>query len=329
RGAGALAAADTVWTTRYPGQKALFDAEFQAPLAGIPDTKPKADGLAWGQAVANAVLAWRSQDGSNAQSNYQPAPPGGPPGVYELTPNAGLEGKPPGFLPALTPQWGQVTPWAMTSAAQFLPPPPPAVGSAEYAADFNEVKSLGDTNRYALPRSPQVEDDYQLAHFWADVPGHSVTPPGHWDEIAEHVSLQRHLNLEQNARLFALVNIGLADAGINCWDAKYVYNYWRPITAIRDPRASQINPANASDPNWTPLWTPPNFPSYTSGHSTFSGAASTILASIFGPDTPFTGGSDDMPGYSRSFTSFARAADEAGESRVVGGIHFFFDNTAG
>ena len=249
--------------------------------------------------------------------------------MYELTPNAGLEGKPPGFLPALMPQWGQLTPWAMTSAAQFLPPAPPPVGSAEYAADFNQVKIRGDSNRYALPRSPQAQDDYDLAHFWADVPGHSVTPPGHWDEIAEHMALQEHFNLEENAHLFALVNIGLADAAINCWDAKYIYNYWRPITAIRDPRASQINPANTSDPNWTPLWNTPNFPSYTSGHSTFSGTASTILASIFGPDTHFTDGSDDMPGYGRSFVSFAQAADEAGESRVVGGIHFQFDNTAG
>ncbi len=252
--------------------------------------------------------------------------------MYELTPQAGLEAKGTVPLPALTPQWGQVTPWAMTSAAQFLPPTPPAVGSAEYAADFNDVKTLGDSARYtpyALSHDPQINNDYQLAHFWADVPGHSVTPPGHWDEIAEHVSLQEHLNLEQNARLFALVNIGLADAAINCWDCKYVYNYWRPITAIRDPRASTINLMNTSDPTWTPLWNTPNFPSYTSGHSSFSGAASTILASIFGPNTHFTIGSDDMPGYSRSFTSFAQAADEAGESRVVGGIHFQFDNTAG
>src|SRR5262249_14169501 len=101
------------------------------------------------------------------------------------------------------------------------------------------------------------------------------------------------------------------------------------ITAIRDPRASQINPDNTSDPNWTPLWNTPNFPGYSSGHSTFSGAASVILASIFGDKTSFTIGSDDMPGYSRSYTSFSQAADEAGESRVVGGIHFSFDNVAG
>jgi hypothetical protein len=334
REVAAIVAADTVLNSLFPAQKAMFDAEYQASLAGIPNNKPTADGIAWGQTVANAVLAWRSGDDLRTTiPTYVPAPPGGTPGVYELTPQAGLEAKGTVPLPALTPQWGQVAPWAMTSAAQFLPPTPPVVGSAEYAADFNEVKTLGDSARYtpyALSHDPQIKNDYELAHFWADVPGHSVTPPGHWDEIAEHVSLQEHLNLEQNAHLFALVNIGLADAAINCWGCKYVYNYWRPITAIRDPRASTINPINTSDPTWTPLWNTPNFPSYTSGHSTFSGAASTILASIFGPNTHFTIGSDDMPGTSpRSFTSFAQAADEAGESRVVGGIHFQFDNTAG
>jgi hypothetical protein len=193
-----------------------------------------------------------------------------------------------------------------------------------YAASFNRTELYGGVTSTA-----RTEDETLYAHFWADVPGHSVTPPGHWDEIAEHVTLQQHLNLEQNARLFALLNIGLADAAITCWDAKYVYNFWRPVTAINDPRASQISPATASDPTWVPLWKTPNFPSYMSGHSTFSGAAATILTSVFGPDFLFTVGSDDMPGYSRSFDSFAQAAEEAGESRVMGGIHFEFDNTAG
>jgi hypothetical protein len=315
REAAAIAAADTVLNSLYPDQQAMFDAEYQATLARIPDNRPKIDGIAWGQAVADAVLAWRSQDGSSTVENYKPAPPGGPPGQYELT---------PGVTSALTPQWGQVTPWAMTSATQFLPPPPPALDSAQYAADFNYTKSVGGTD--STTRTP---DQTQLAHFWADVPGHSVTPPGHWDEIAEHVSLQQHLNLQQNARLFALLNIGLADAAINCWEAKYLYNFWRPVTAINDPRASQINPATTSDPSWTPLWKTPNFPSYSSGHSTFSGTADVILTAIFGANHAFTVGSDDMPGYTRSFTSFAQAADEAGESRILGGIHFEFDNHAG
>ena len=212
----------------------------------------------------------------------------------------------------------------MSSPAPFMPPAPPALDSAQYAADFNRTKALGGT-----VSTMRTQDQTLFAHFWADVPGHSVTPPGHWNEIAEHISLQRHLSLEQNARVFGLLNIGLADAAICCWDAKYLYNFWRPVTAINDPRAAQINPATTSDPTWTPLWKTPNFPSYTSGHSTFSGTADVILTSVFGKHVHFTVGSDDMPGYSRSFSSFSQAADEAGESRVVGGIHFEFDNHAG
>jgi hypothetical protein len=309
REAAAIAAADTVLNSLYPAQRSLFDAEYQATLGQFPDGLAKTRGVAWGQTVANAVLAWRSLDGSNASSTYQPAPPGGPPGQYELTP--------PSFKPALTPQWGQVTTWAIPGPTGYLPPGPPALNSAQYAADFNRTKSLGGVNS-----TTRTADQTLYAHFWADVPGNSVTPPGHWDEIAEHVSLQRHLSLEQNARLFGLLNIGLADAAIVCWDAKYIDNFWRPVTAIRDPRASAINPATTSDPNWTPLWATPNFPEYTSGHSTFSGAAATILGSYFGPRTRFSIGSDDMPNYGRSFQSFQQAAEEAGESRVVGGIHF-------
>lgn len=312
--AAAIAAADTALAALYPDQLALFAAEYQATLARVPGGQAQADGIAWGQAVAQAVLAWRANDGSGTTVPYTPAPPGGPPGVYELT---------PGATSVLTPQWGQVTSWAVTDPSRFLPPPPPALGSVQYAADFNRTKLLGGTTS-----SARTADETLYAHFWADVPGHSVTPPGHWNEIAEHVSLQRGLGLAQNARLFALLDIGLADAAICCWDAKYLYNFWRPVTAITDPRASQINPGTTSDPTWTPLWKTPNFPSYTSGHSTFSGAASTILAHFFG-DTAFTVGSDDLPGYSRSFAGFAQAADEAGESRIMGGIHFEFDNRAG
>ncbi len=222
--AAAAAAAYTVLSSLYPTQQAMFDAEYQATLANTPAGRPRADGVAWGQAVGNAVLAWRSQDGSNAPSNYQPAPPGGPPGVYELT---------PGVTSVLGSQWGQVTPWAMPSAAQFLPPPPPALNSAVYAASFNRTQLYGGVTSTA-----RTADETLFAHYWADVPGHSVTPPGHWNEIAENVTLQQHLTLEQNARLFALLNIGLADAAITCWDAKYVYNFWRPVTAINDPRAA-------------------------------------------------------------------------------------------
>lgn len=314
--AAAIAAAATVLGAIYPSQQATFDAEYAATLATTPNNAAQAKGIAWGQSVGQAVFASRSSDGATATSTYAPAPAGGTPGQYELTPTA--------FAPALDPQWGQVTPWVMSSAAQFEPGPPPALDSAQYAADLNKTETLGGTDSTA-----RTADETLYAHFWADQTGKTVTPPGHWDEIAEHISLQRHLGVAQNARVLEMLNIGLADAAIDCWYAKYVYNFWRPVTAINDPRASQINPATTADPSWQPLWPTPNFPSYMSGHSTFSGTADAILSARFGSHVHFTIGSDDMPGYTRSYTSFAAAADEAGESRVVGGIHFEFDNTAG
>jgi hypothetical protein len=313
--AAVIAAADTVLNALYPAQKSMFDAEYSATLAQVRDGRAKTAGVSWGQAVGNAIMAWRSGDGFNASTTYQPAPAGGPVGVYELT---------PGVTSALGPEWGKVTPWSTSDLKQFAPDAPPALDSAEYAASFNKTKALGGTTS-----TQRTADQTEFAHFWADVPGHSVTPPGHWNEIAEHISLQRHLSLAENAKLFGTLNIGLGDAAICCWDAKYQFNLWRPVTAINDPRASQINPATSSDPTWSPLWKTPNFPSYTSGHSTFSGAADAILTAEFGKNVHFSIGSDDMPGVVRSFKSFSAAADEAGESRVVGGIHFEFDNQAG
>jgi hypothetical protein len=186
------------------------------------------------------------------------------------------------------------------------------------------VKAVG-----VLDSPVRTADQTEFAHFWADVPGNSATPPGHINEIAAHVALVEDLSLAENARLFALLNIGLADAAINCWKAKYVYNFWRPVTAITDPRAHDINPGTTSDPGWVPQWQSPPFPTYTSGHSTFSGTGAAILTSLFGPDYRFTLGSDDMPGVARSFDSFQEAAEEAADSRLYGGIHFRFDNEAG
>jgi hypothetical protein len=313
--AAAIAAADEILTNLYPAQQSMFDAEYAATLASLPDTPRKTAGVTWGRAVADALIVSRTNDGATAPSTYTPAPAGGTPGTYELT---------PGATTVLTPQWGDVTPWGLIDVTTFRPAPPPALDSAQYAADFNYTKSVGGTSS-----TTRTDDQTQLAHFWADLPGHGVTPPGHWDEIAEHLSLRGNLTLRQNAKLFGVLNIGLADAAICCWDAKYLYNFWRPVTAINDPRASTINPATSSDPTWRPLWNTPNFPSYTSGHSTFSGAADSILTAFFGRKTSFTMGSDDMPGVTRRFASFTDAADEAGESRIFGGIHFEFDNQAG
>lgn len=312
--AAAVAAANAVLTSLFPNQQAMFAAEYQATL---PDHQASADvaaGVAWGTKVANAVIAWRAGDGADATVNYQPAPPGGPAGVYEFT---------PGVSSVLSPQWGEVTPWTMTSGEEFMPPGPPSLNSLQYTLDYYKTMLYGGTTS-AL----RTNDETLFAHFWADQTGKTVTPPGHWNEIAEVVSLKSGLNIEQNARMLAMLNMGLADAAINCWGTKFDDNFWRPVTAIR-AGGTDGNPLTIGDPTWTPLWSTPNFPSYTSGHSTFSGAADVVLSSFFGDHVHFTVGSDDMPGYTRSYKSFAQAADEAGESRVVGGIHFEFDNHDG
>jgi membrane-associated phospholipid phosphatase len=265
-----------------------------------------------GSAVAQQILAWRSTDGSAAVVPYTP---GTNPGDWQPTP--------PAFLPALGPQWPQVTPFAMTGGSQFRPPPPPALGSAEYATAFNEVKGLGAANS-----ATRTAEQTQIAFFWRDAAGTSYAF-GHWNLIAQGVSTEQGLGLADEAHLFALLNIATADAIISCWDAKYTYNFWRPVTAIRFAGDSALNPATESDPSWTPLIVTPNFPSYTSAHSTVSGAAAAVLTSLFGPGHHFTVGSEGLPGVTRSFGSFDAAAAEAGQSRIYGGIHFQFDSQYG
>ena len=204
----------------------------------------------------------------------------------------------------------------MINGSQFRPPPPPELDSAQWASEFNLTKELGRAD--SATRTPEQT---AIARFWADGGG-TVTPPGHWNVIARDIANQRGNTLEQNARLFALLNMAEADAAIIAWDCKYAFNFWRPITAI--PNAdTDGNPDTVSDPTWTPLLVTPNFPEYISGHSTFSGAAAAVLAVFFGSDDiPFTTTSEDLPGVSRSYSSFSQAAEEAGMSRIYGGIHF-------
>jgi membrane-associated phospholipid phosphatase len=309
--AAAVAAHDTL-STLYPAQKATFDAALASSLAAIPDGPAEHKGVVVGKLAARAILAARADDGSGATVTYTP---GTGPGVWQPTP--------PGYAASQFPQWPDVTPFALTSGSQFRPGPPPALTSAEYAAAFNEVKDLGGVDSTA--RTPEQT---QIALFWADNTG-TATPPGHWNMIAEQVSLDHHLSVDQNVRLFALLDVALADAGIAAWDAKYAYNFWRPVTAIRNAD-SDGNPATAPDPTWAPLLATPAFPSYVSGHSTFSATAAAVLAAFFGTDdVHFTTTSDALPGVTRSFDSFSAAAEEAGQSRIYGGIHYQFDNQAG
>jgi hypothetical protein len=211
----------------------------------------------------------------------------------------------------------------MTSGGQFRPLSPPGLDSDRWASDYNLTKELGSATSMI-----RTMEQTAIARFWADGAG-TVTPPGHWNVIAQDIAEQQGTTLEENARLFALLNIAEADAGIVSWDCKYQFEFWRPITAIvngdLDPRAD-----TEEDPEWTPLLVTPPFPEYTSGHSTFSSAAAAVLAGFFGSDdVAFTTESEDLPGVVRSFTSFSGAANEAGMSRIYGGIHFPSANEAG
>jgi len=297
RVAAASAAAHQTLVSLFPNHTSTFDALHAAILAGIPNGPQKTNGIAWGEFVSSQILAARANDGSN--SIVQP-PGGSGPGVWIPTP--------PAFLPYLLPQWGFVAPFGMSSSSQFRPLGPPSLDSRQYAADYEEVKQLG-----AAVGSTRTEDQTEIALFWADGAG-TETPPGHWNSIAQIIAATRSTTLEENARLFALLNIAMADAAICSWDAKYTYHFWRPVTAI-----AFVEPLL----NWMSFIVTPPFPDYTSGHSTFSAAAATVLPLFFGTeDLPFTTGSDFLPGVYRSFSTCQDAAEEAGLSRIYGGIHF-------
>lgn len=309
--AGSAAAHETL-TALFPASATSFDALHAMTLAAIANGPQKRKGIDWGVSVANQILAFRATDLSEATVTL---PSGSGPGAWMPTP--------PAFAAYLLPQWAFVTPFAMPSDSHFRPPGPPSVKSAKYVTDYNEVKTLG-----AAVGSSRTSEQSQIALFWADGAG-TETPPGHWNSIAQNVAAARGNTMEQNARLFALLNIAMADAAICAWDAKYTFDFWRPATAIRNGEMDG-NTATAGDPAWSSFIVTPPFPDYVSGHSTFSGAASTVLAMFYGTNNVrFTTGSDFLPGVFRAFNSFSAAAAEAAVSRLYGGIHFRSANEDG
>ena len=309
--AAAAAAAHRTLVGLYPAQAGKFDAALQSSLAKIPDGKAKQDGIALGQQVADQIISSRNTDGITKVVQYTPSTDLG-----SWTPT------PPALAAALAPQWPQVTPFAMTSGSQFRPPGPPALEGAKYAEEVNYVKEIGKSD--SLTRTP---DQTAIAKFWANGAG-TFTPPGHWNQIAEETATLTGQSLEDSARLFALLNISLADAAISCWDAKYEYNLWRPVTAIRQADTDN-NPNTTADPQWLPLVTTPPFPEYMSGHSTFSGAADAVMSSVFGSDFGFADRGDRSVNSLRTYQNFSEAADESGMSRLYGGIHFMSANVDG
>jgi PAP2 superfamily/Domain of unknown function (DUF4114)/Bacterial Ig-like domain len=319
--AAAVEAAYTVLSKLFASQQATFDTARTTSLAAIADGQAKTDGLAFGKLIADKVIAARVDDGSATKVPYTP---GTNPGNWQptavVTNSDGTTTPAPGVLP----QWGNVKTFGILQAdiATNRPAAPPALTSDQYATDFNQVKELG-----ATASTTRTADQTEIAKFWADGGG-TFTPPGHWNQIAQDVARDKFNSLVDNARLFAALNIAEADAAICCWDTKYTYSLWRPITAIRKADTDG-NDKTTADTAWTSLLTTPNFPSYTSGHSTFSGAGAAVLTKFYGDNYKFSTTSPGLAGVTRSFTSFTQAADEAGMSRIYGGIHFMSDNTAG
>src|SRR5215475_2979542 len=323
--AAVAAAAHDVLVEVIPGwgkpeqrEKALgiVSNAYASALAKVPDGPPKDHGIAIGKAAARAILEARKADGSGAPSEYTT---GTAPGQWRPHPNPTPSNPPipdqalaPGNWPAMLPQWGRVTPFTMATPWQFRLPGPPALASAEYARDYEEVKQVGGKN--SATRSAEQSE---IAKYW-----YEGSPQG-WSRVARVVAAQRGLDRWDNARLLALVNAVIADGYIAGADTRYLYNFWRPVTAIR-AGDSDGNDATAGDPAWETFMNTPPLPEYPSTHSVAGGAASAVLARFFGSNEVAFSMTSGAPfaGITRSFENFSQAAQENADSRVYAGIHF-------
>jgi hypothetical protein len=340
----ARAAHDTL-VALYTRQTATLDQALATTLQRVPNGLAKSRGQLVGQVCAQACLAARVNDGSD---NNAPYTPGSLPGQHRpdpLHPSQGFHG----------PNFGSVTPFAIANVDDFQLPPPPALDSPEYSVAFNEVKEFGSVNS-----TVRTEDQTIIGTFWGydGTPGLG-TPPRLYNQIVRVIAEQRHNTPVQNARLLALVNLAMADAGIAAWNEKYVYEFWRPILGIResDPGTgpSGLGDGNSDtdgDVDWEPLGAPasnasgtnftPPFPAYASGHATFGAATFQALRRFYGTDhIPFTFVSDEYNGVTtdqfgvvrplvpRSYTTLTQADEENGISRIYLGIHWRFDKDGG
>jgi hypothetical protein len=349
----AQAAHDTL-LAMYPSQQAFIDTALANSLALVPDNTPKTRGIAVGKFVADAILAARAGDGSQIPGVYTPD---GLPGHHvadPLNPNQGF----------LTPAWGSVKTFGIPSVDAVPTPHVPAMTSQEYTDAYNQVYALGADLGHNTVRTT---DETEISIFWGyDVARGLGDPPRLLNQIARVIAEQEGNSVGDNARMFALINIAMADAGIQCWGIKYRDIFWRPIVAIRRA-AEDGNPDTIPDPTWAPLGAPrsnplptehvnftPPFPAYTSGHATFGGAAFKIMADFYQTDDiqykiPFDFISDEFNGVtqdihaqipdlvmnfirdikSRHYTSFSQAAAECAASRIFLGIHWRFDAIQG
>jgi membrane-associated phospholipid phosphatase len=295
--AAALAAAHRVSLSRLlPAQQPMVEAAYQSALGAIADGTAKSDGIADGEAAAQAVLAARASE-TLAPETYRPHTTAG---VYVPT-----------VTPAVT-QWPQRKPWLMQSAAQFRPAPPPALGSEAWARDLNEVKAMG--GRTSARRSAEQTE---VARFW------DFSAPPIYHALVRSVALQPRRDIVRNARLFAAVAQAMDDALIAVFDAKYQFQFWRPVTAIRNADLD-ANDTTERDAGWTPLIDVPMHPEYPSAHSVLAAALGTVLAAEVGstPLPVLTTSSPTAKGATRRYQSIDALVQEVGNARVWGGIHY-------
>ncbi len=308
--AAAQAGHDTL-AALYPNLNSKLSAAVDQLLAGelaaIPDGASKQNGIQVGHDAAARLVAARANDRSAAT----------PPPFVAGTQPGDFGPVPPAFAAPVFTGWANVTPFVLESARQFRPEPEPAVTSPAYATALNEVKSLGQNTS-----TTRTADETVAAKFWAGPIWNT------WNEIADDAALAHHTNLETTARLFAVLNVTFADGVIAFYDAKYHYQIWRPITAIR-AGDSIGNPAITGDPTWTPLATTPADPSYPGAHSVISAAGATVLSSFFSKDDQIQVTSDVMKGTVRTFDSYQAVMTEAGLSRIFAGVHTRLDHESG
>jgi hypothetical protein len=300
--AAAATAAHDVLVSLFPAQMADLDAKYAASLAALPDDIAKVNGIVVGQQAASAILNARARDGRDATAIYVP---GSGPGVWVPTP--------PAFLAAQAPETRFVQPFVLNSPSQFRPAGPFSLDGEDWARDYNEIKALG-----SAVGSSRTTEQTDIARFWSD------NPPLQWNRAWRALSMAKGLGLADNARYFAMLASASADALIACWDAKYFYNFWRPVTAIR-ARDSDGNPETAPDPAWIGLIVTPNHPEYPAAHGCFSGASTATLKYFFGTDDVgfwIDSNVASLVSPVRTYFRFSDALTEVGEARIYGGMHY-------
>jgi hypothetical protein len=291
--AAAAGAARRILLELVPQERKAINAEFRATMEGVAESDATRRGAAFGEDVAVKIALWRTEDGSERLISYVPH---SGPGLYAPTSTD----------PMIAPHWGQVVPWTMTSGHQFRPGPPPALDSVVWRRDVEETKAVGGKDSTA-----RTSEQTNIARF------HSQAEFPVWNAIARRVVAEHHLTLGASARLFALLNVAMADAHIAVYDAKYTYSFWRPVTAIHAGSAGIV-----PDPRWESLILAPMHPEYPCAHCTLGAAAQVVMEAAFGPAVSFQISTSAMPDAPRDYPSIAAFAEEEAYSRILGGIHY-------